>query len=88
MRSNIRSKSAYNKDVVVSLQLCNLEENEDILNGHIKKILDFESSWNASHLKNLRGLIADFQGLISRLSYMNLEEAFTLFISYHEDTTE
>ena len=44
MRSNIRLKSAYNKDVVVSLQLCNLEENEDILNGHIKKILDFESS--------------------------------------------
>ena len=88
MRSNIRSKSAYNKDVVVSLQLCNLEENEDILNGHIKKILDFELSWNASHLKNLRGLLADFQGLISRLSYMNLEEAFTLFISYHEDTTE
>ena len=88
MRSNIRSKSAYNKDVVVSLQLCNLEENEDILNGHVKKILDFESPWNASHLKNLRGLLADFQGLISRLSYMNLEEAFTLFISYHEDTTE
>ena len=25
---------------------------------------------------------------ISRLSYMNLEEAFTLFLSYHEDTTE
>ena len=88
MRSNIRLKSAYNKDVVVSLQLCNLEENEDILNGHIKKILDFESSWNASHLKNLRGLLADFQCLISRLSYMNLEEAFTLFISYYEDTTE
>ena len=25
---------------------------------------------------------------ISRLSYMNLEDAFTLFLSYHEDTTE
>ena len=24
----------------------------------------------------------------SRLSYMNLEEAFTFFLSYHEDTTE
>ena len=35
MRSNI-CKSAYNKDVIVSLQLCNLEKNEDILNEHIK----------------------------------------------------
>ena len=65
--------------------------------GTLKKILDFQSSRNASHLKNLCGLLAVFQCLmanisesnkISRLSYMNLEEAFTLFLSYHEDTTE
>ena len=56
-----------------------------------------ELSRNASHLKNLHGVIAVFQYLtanisennkVSRLSYMNLEEAFALFLSYHEDTTE
>lgn len=56
-----------------------------------------ELSRNASHLKNLHGVIAVFQYLtanisennkVSRLSYMNLEEAFALFLSYHEDNTE
>ena len=37
-------KISIQQSLFVSLQLCNLEENEDILNGHIKKILDFESS--------------------------------------------
>lgn len=53
IRSNIRSKLAYNKDVFISLQLYSLEKNEKIMNEYFKKLSDFKLPRNENHLKKL-----------------------------------
>ena len=94
VRSTIRAQSRLNEHVVVSLQTCGFEENKQILEENIQKA---QLSRNLSHLRNLRGLHAILLHLmtntcnnmkVSRLSYMALNEAFTLFLSFNENATK
>ena len=69
-----------------------------ILKQHIDKCRkNSDSVDNMSHLNNLQGLLAILQCLMAnvserdqvlRLSYMDFDEAYTLFLSYHKKSSK
>ena len=94
-RTTSRRDSRLTEYVLGSLQTCRLDENEELLTKKINAIDEHaESPESLMHKNNLRGLRAILQQLLcititsagnrsSRLSYIQFEEAFALFLSFH-----
>lgn len=102
VRTDIRRSSKFSEQVLTSQQTCALSENETILStridsleGHVNKIAE-KFSPTETNVNNLKGLRAIFQILMAnidcndrttRCSYMDFEEAFAMFLSFHPSKT-
>jgi hypothetical protein len=99
MRTEVRKYSNVSEHITISLQTNSPDMCEEYLSERItfferKENLGVETS---SHISNLKGLCAilqvlmaniDLPGRTIRYSFLNFNEAFSLFMSYHPNVTE